>query len=359
MELSPDIIRLIGYKLDIFDIPRYTSIYPQACGAMFLQRFLDIKLGVSGQPFEILWNMNNYIYPKLTPLDRFIRILAYFNIVVPGSEKFLLLWDCEKISELEMDPQTLRYFHPAINISSFYDEPDNPVLETILYKRGILKETEDPALMRIANGELVYEVASSMVTISILYDNIEQLNYLKENMQQDKFNRAALYGYILTGNLEKLENLYNKGDIKIRESLLKWAKKREYILPTNSYKFIASKITKYLHWILDYPLLLNQVYIKKSIPYSYPTLTDLLGLYFYALQYGPLKFIKYIGSLVEVERKYRLINSIIQIIITRKPPELTNLVINILLWDPDEKFETRRLEEIAKSLEEKYKELNP
>lgn len=109
-------------------------------------------IGLDRIDLNDLWNFPNYIYPDLTDGQRWIRVLAYFNIPVKGSEQFLGYDNSFDLAISHGQTSLVQYFIQKGNlnfglksiIEDIYEY--SPLKAVIDYKKG--KKVSSPNLYR-------------------------------------------------------------------------------------------------------------------------------------------------------------------------------------------------------------------
>lgn len=109
--LPRDLIKIIGYYLPYDSVPSYYLLFPNS---HFLQTKLIETLQIPKDLIDQVWNRQVI---ELIPLQNYIKTLAYFGYVMPGSEEFLYLRDCFNAAVTKGNSQSIVYFGKLLGIN--------------------------------------------------------------------------------------------------------------------------------------------------------------------------------------------------------------------------------------------------
>jgi len=132
-----------------------------------------------------LWKIPSNIFPKLSNHQKYVRTLAFYNIVVPGSYMWLNIDVCYKLATKANDLEMATYFNNKLNIPS-----------DIQGDLGIVLRGGDfKSFKRYIKGEKVYyesDIRPKYMKIFTAYVDIYQ-GKMPENLE--KIANSFYYGY--------------------------------------------------------------------------------------------------------------------------------------------------------------------
>lgn len=209
-------------------------------------------LGLDPKLILTFWNYPENLY-DLTSKDRYIRVLAYFNFVVPGAEKFLSLENCYQSALKSQDLHISLYFGEKLGktksaveadlwrhlspLGKFLKDPQRNNVDSSYFKK--IKKGELPT-----GKNFPIELSLQLAALYNHYNLIEQI-VSDYNLTTYGLDSNLLEAYIIKGDLNFIKEMFPKIPEELDISEILYSVNR--VIPrinVQILEWIASEISK-------------------------------------------------------------------------------------------------------------------
>lgn len=230
MNLLPlDLRKLVGLYISPIYLSQFLPLING--GPEFLINKAVVDLGIDRSTVEKIWNFPELLEP-LTDYWNYVRVLSYFEVIVPGSERFLARERCAHEAVRLGNKKLINYFGKVEDVNV-----QNP--EVQLYRdlvQGKITEVGD-------------EITKNNLIIAIFLGIKSEIIRLTEKLgiSNDTFLTIWFEVYVIIDNMQALQDLFPKNlptiIIKMLQRILR---KIRYVIPEIApriYRWIVSKLT--------------------------------------------------------------------------------------------------------------------
>lgn len=244
--ISGDVGRMIFFETAphrVFELYRHK--YNYLLNPKLWLRKLQIDTGRPLEEVTQIWDLPSEIYPELSFYQNYVRVLSFYNIVVPGSQHFILPQKCYDYATQEQNLELMTFFGQTLgkDIEKDYVEArkrnyatwdiSNEVLQEILktFHRIMVDKIVDLRdLMSLAaiRNQWDYLIDQSQIYKNIPSEELEQFNILAKVVHDDLQGLQADYPDKLNLDTEEVATIIETALYQIpqiKEEIYRWLSK--------------------------------------------------------------------------------------------------------------------------------------